>query len=86
MYKEETQTNGAKGKKLDDCAQGFTFKRWDRLYVSRKEGGTGIISIEDCLDASIKGLEDYTKKSKEKLVTAANTALKAQVQIEKQQK
>ena len=31
----------------------------DRLYVSRKEGGRGLASIEDSVDASIQRL--YTK-------------------------
>ena len=30
----------------------------DRLYVSRKEGGRGLASIEDSVDASIRRLED----------------------------
>ena len=33
----------------------------DRLYVSRKEGGRGLASIEDSVDASIQRLEDYMK-------------------------
>ena len=32
-----------------------------RLYVSRKEGGRGLASIEDSVDASIQRLEDYTE-------------------------
>ena len=36
----------------------------DRLYVSRKEGGRGIASIEDTVDASIQRLEDYIKKTR----------------------
>ena len=31
----------------------------DRLYVSIKEGGRGLASIEDSVDASIRRLEDY---------------------------
>ena len=31
----------------------------DRLYVSRKEGGRGLVCIEDSVDASIQRLEDY---------------------------
>ena len=31
----------------------------DRLYVSKKEGGRGHVSIEDNVDASIWRLEDY---------------------------
>ena len=39
----------------------------DRLYVSRKEGGRGLASIEDTVDASIQRLEDYIEKHKRKL-------------------
>ena len=34
----------------------------DRLYVSRKEGGRGLASIEDSVDASIQRLEEYIEK------------------------
>ena len=34
----------------------------DRLYVSRKEGGKGLASTEDNVDASIQRLEDYIEK------------------------
>ena len=37
----------------------------DRLYVSRKEGGRGLASIEDSLDASIQRLEDYIQNTME---------------------
>ena len=36
----------------------------DRQYVSRKDGGRQLASIEDSVDASIQGHEDYIKKSK----------------------
>ena len=42
----------------------------DRLYVSRKEGGRGIASIEDSVDASIQRLEDYIEKHERRLITA----------------
>ena len=42
----------------------------DRLYVSRKEGGRGIASIEDTVDASIQRLEDYIEKHERVLITA----------------
>ena len=45
----------------------------DRLYVSRKKGGGGRTSITNRIDESINVLEDYIKKSKEILITAANT-------------
>ena len=41
----------------------------DRLYVSRKEGGRGLASIEDSVDASIR-LEDYIEKHEGGLITA----------------
>ena len=42
----------------------------DRLYVSRKEGGRGLASIEDSVDASIKRLKDYIQKHERGLITA----------------
>ena len=42
----------------------------DRLYVSRKEGGRGLGSIEDSIDASIQRLEDFIEKHEEGLITA----------------
>ena len=41
----------------------------DRLYVSRKEGGRGLASIEDTVDASIQRLEDYIEKHERRLIT-----------------
>ena len=38
--------------------------------MSRKEGGKGLASIEDSLDASMQQLKDYIKKSKGRLITA----------------
>ena len=42
----------------------------DRLYVSRKEGERGLVSIEDSVDASIHRLEDYIEKHEQGLITA----------------
>ena len=42
----------------------------DRLYVSRKEGGRGLASIDDSVDASIQRFEDYIGKHKGGLFTA----------------
>ena len=42
----------------------------DRLYVSRKEGGRGLASIEDSVCASIQRLEDYIEKHEGGLITA----------------
>ena len=41
----------------------------DRLYVSRKEGGRGLTSIEDTVDESIQRLEDYIEKHERGLIT-----------------
>ena len=41
----------------------------DRLYVSRKEGGRVLASIEDSVDASIQRLEDYIEKHERRLIT-----------------
>ena len=42
----------------------------NRLYVSRKEGGRGLTSIKDNVDASIQRLEDYIRKHHGGLITA----------------
>ena len=42
----------------------------DRLYVSRKEGGRGLGSTKDSIDASIQRLEDYIEKHEGGLFTA----------------
>ena len=41
----------------------------DRLYVSKKEGGRGLASIEDTVDVSIQRLEDYIEKHERGLIT-----------------
>ena len=53
MDNRRTQTNGPKDKKVEDI---------DRLYVSRKEEGRGLVNIEDCVDR----LEDYVTKKKDR--------------------
>ena len=42
----------------------------ERLYVSRKEGGRRLGSIEDSVDASIQRLKDYIEKHERGLITA----------------
>ena len=37
----------------------------DRLYVSKKDGGRGLASIENSVDASIQRQEDYIKRAEE---------------------
>ena len=41
----------------------------DRLYVFRKEGGRGLASIEDTVDALIQRLKDYIEKQERGLIT-----------------
>ena len=42
----------------------------NRLYASRKEGGSELATIEDSVDASIQQLEDYIEKLEGELITA----------------
>ena len=42
----------------------------DRLYVSRREGGRGLTSIEHSMDTSMERLEDYIQKHGGRLITA----------------
>ena len=42
----------------------------DRLYVSRKEGGRGLASIENSVDTSIQQLKDYIEKHEQGLTIA----------------
>ena len=46
-------------------------QRWTRQTIcDKKEGGRGLASIENCMDASIRGLEDNIKMSEERIITA----------------
>ena len=42
----------------------------DRLYVSRKDRGRGLASIEDSVDASMQRLKDYIEKHEGGLIAA----------------
>ena len=39
----------------------------DRLYVSRKEAGRGLASIQYIIDALVQWFEDYIKKEQRKI-------------------
>ena len=41
----------------------------DTLYISRKEGGRRLASIEDCVDASIQQFEDYIENTMANIMT-----------------
>ena len=43
----------------------------DRLHIPRKEGGRGLISIENCVELAIRELEVYAHGSEERLIQAA---------------
>ena len=43
----------------------------DRLYIPRKEEGRDLISIEDCVELAIRGLEVYVHGSEERLIQVA---------------
>ena len=43
----------------------------DRLYIPRKEGRRGLISIEDCAELATRGMEVYAHGSEERLIQAA---------------
>ena len=43
----------------------------DRLYIPRKEGRTGLVFIEDCVELAIRGFEVYVHGSEERLIQAA---------------
>ena len=43
----------------------------DSLYMPRKEGGRVLISIKDCVELAVRGLEVYVYGSEEKLIQAA---------------
>ena len=43
----------------------------DRLYIPRKDGGRGLIAIEDCVELAVRGLEVYVHGSEERLIQAA---------------
>ena len=51
----------------------------DRLYIPRKEWGRGLISIEDCVELAIRGLEVYVHGSEEKLIQAARDKEKEKI-------
>ncbi len=37
----------------------------DRLYMKRKDGGRGLISVEECVESEVKSLGEYVAKSEE---------------------
>ena len=70
--KSKLQATDRKTKKLFTIYGALHLKSdVDRLYIPRKEGGRGFISIEDCVELAIRGLEVYVHESEERLIQAA---------------
>ena len=44
----------------------------DRLYIPRKDGGRGLIAIEDCVELTVRGLQVYVDGGEERLIQAAS--------------
>ena len=56
----------------------------ERLYMSRRERGSGLASIEDSVDASIQRLEDYIKSAEEDWLQPPQTIQTTQGPAERQ--
>ena len=70
--KSELQAIGRKSRKLFTmCGIIHPKSDVDRLYTSRKEEGRDLISMEDCVELAIRGLEVYIHGSEERLIQAA---------------
>ena len=41
-----------------------------KLYLSRKEGGTSLLSVEDCVDQAVLGLENYVSRNEDRILVA----------------
>ena len=42
-----------------------------KLYIPKKEGGRGLISIEDCAELAMRGWEEYVQGSEKIMIQAA---------------
>ena len=70
--KEEKQSIDRKTRKLITMHKGLHPKsNTNRLYIPRKEGGRGLLSIEDTVDLANLGLKSYVRNSCERLLVAA---------------
>ena len=43
----------------------------ERIYIPRKEGGRGLLNVEDTVNTAILGLEEYVVDSNERILSAA---------------
>ena len=70
--KEEKQDIDRKTRKLITMHKGLHPKsNANRLYIPRKVGGRGLLSIEDTVDLARLGLKSYVRSSSERLLVAA---------------
>ena len=68
----ELQAIDRKTRKLFTICGGWHPKSYvDRLYIPRKDGGRGLIVIEDCVECAVRSLEVYVHGSEERLLQAA---------------
>ena len=66
--KSELQAINRKTRKLFNIYRALnTESDIDRLYLPRKDGGRGLISIEDCVELAVGDLEVHVHGSKERL-------------------
>ena len=73
--KEEVQHLDRKTRKLLTMHRGLHPKsNVDRLYIPRKEGGRGLLNVEDVINLAVIGLARYVCNSDERLLTAARAA------------
>ena len=58
---------------LDNCLQHMEYYKSlvDRLQIPKKDGGSGLIAIEDCVELAVRGLEVFVHGHKERLIQAA---------------
>ena len=70
--KSELQTEDRKTRKLFTI-YGALYAKSDvaTLYIPRKEGGRGLISIENCVELEITSLEVYVHRNEKRLIQAA---------------
>ena len=74
--KEELKQLDRRTRKLLKMHKGLHPKsNVNRLYISRKEGGRGLLNVEDTVHLAIIGLLKYDGNSEEQLLNAARQAL-----------
>ena len=68
----ELQAIGRKTRKLFTIYGGLHPKSDnDRFYISRKDGGRGLMAIEDCVELAVRSLGIYVHRSEETLLQVA---------------